>query len=568
MKFFQKLRKTNLFKNYSFFEKHPLAFLNGAQFLAVLNDNIFKLLIVFALIDVKGIALANQILSLAGAIYVAPFLLFSSSAGVLADRFSKQRIILFVKASEILMMILGVIALSFKSAWGAYSVLFLLATHSAVFGPCKYGIIPELVKKDQIVKANGLITGSTYFAIILGTFLASFITQVTGKNFFFAGLFCVAFAVIGFLFALYLIWTPPQGSLKEFNIFFVREIFSTLISIKDRPYLMIAILSSSFFFFLGAFIQLNMIPFAMQALHFPEVGGGYLFLPAAIGIALGALYVDKTSRHRLELSFSLLAGIGMALFLFLIAFSKSHLIFVTLFLILLGICGGIFVVPFDSFIQTFSPPEKRGQVIGATNFLSFLGVLLASFALYLFGDLFQLSAAMGFFCMGIITCIVLFFLIPRLASLFFPFMSRQFSSYFFSLDKSDSAFLERDGSLTLILPNATLFKAFLLLSFYPHIHFYTFSPSKLSILFFNLFSNIHAFPQKSWKENFDLFFEESEKLEEKTIPCLILKGSASHPQEEIVIKKNTYAAEFEEFPKPLSLFRKKTLSLSFSRVET
>jgi acyl-[acyl-carrier-protein]-phospholipid O-acyltransferase/long-chain-fatty-acid--[acyl-carrier-protein] ligase len=142
--------------------------LNATQFLGALNDNIFKLLVIYLLIYVKGPTEANTVLSLAGAIFVIPFLLFSSGAGVLADKISKRTIIVFTKVLEVAIMLYGICAISFEWEFGTYAALFLLATQAAIFGPSKYGIIPELVEEKKVSKANGSITSFTYLAIISG----------------------------------------------------------------------------------------------------------------------------------------------------------------------------------------------------------------------------------------------------------------------------------------------------------------------------------------------------------------------------------------------------------------
>jgi MFS family permease len=112
-------------------DKHSLHFLNCAQFMGVLNDNIFKLVIAFLLIDIIGKEHASSILSLAGAIFVIPFLLFSSTAGVLADRLSKQRLMMWMKAAEMATMVLATVAFAFKSVWGSCGLLFY-SRHTAL----------------------------------------------------------------------------------------------------------------------------------------------------------------------------------------------------------------------------------------------------------------------------------------------------------------------------------------------------------------------------------------------------------------------------------------------------
>lgn len=359
-------------------DKHSLHFLNIAQFMGALNDNIFKLVIAYLIIDIQGTEHASIILAKIGATYVIPFLLFSSTAGVLADRFSKQRLMILLKGIEMGTMVLAMIAFGYKSVWGSYLLLFLLSIHSAMFGPPKYAIITELVPKEKVSSANGLITSFTYLAIIIGTFLASFLTEVTDRDYVIVAAFCLLIAIIGFLSTFGIRKTPAQGSDKKLNFLFFKEIYSTLVFCYSRKHLLVAVFGSAYFLFIGAFIQLNIIPYAIFSLNLSEVSGGYLFLSTAFGIALGAFIGGKVSKKRVELGLSCFAGIVISLCLFFLYLFSNQLILVIILLVLLGIFGGLFIVPFDSFIQIFSPNEKRGQIIAANNFLSFCGVLLAS----------------------------------------------------------------------------------------------------------------------------------------------------------------------------------------------
>ena len=136
---------------------NSLPWLNLTQFFGVINDNLYKLLLVFLFIDLLGNEQASTILSAAGAVYVVPFLLFSSSAGILADKFSKQKLIVILKSFEVVIMSFALWAFYCKSLYNSYILLFLLASHSALFGPSKYGIIPEIVSKEKITKSASLI---------------------------------------------------------------------------------------------------------------------------------------------------------------------------------------------------------------------------------------------------------------------------------------------------------------------------------------------------------------------------------------------------------------------------
>lgn len=396
-------------------------FLNATQFLGALNDNIFKLLVIYLLIHLQGPQAANTILSLAGAIFVIPFLLFSSSAGLLADRISKRSIIVFTKILEIVIMVFGLLSVMQNWGTGSYICLFFMAAQSALFGPSKYGIIPELVEEKRISKANGSMTSFTYLAIILGTFLASFITDITNKNFVFEASFCVLVAVIGFLASLGIRRTEPQRSTKKITPFFLYEIYRTLKFSWKIPHLLPALFGSSFFLFIGAFAQLNIIPFAMQSLGLSEVGGGYLFLATAVGIAAGAVLAGQLSKDKVEPGISCIAGfiIGVA-FILLWIFSNSLSVSILL-LVVLGIAGGGFLIPFEAFIQVKSPKADRGQVIAAANFFGFIGVLLAAMFLYFFNEKLGFSAASSFAAMGFITLAANVIVAGRISALFFPF---------------------------------------------------------------------------------------------------------------------------------------------------
>ena len=317
------------------------------------------------------------------------------------------------------------IAFYTQSIWGCYTLLFLIATHSALFGPSKYGILLELVNKDEMSKANGHITAFTYLAMILGTFLASFLANFMGKNFVFAVLFCFVFSLIGFIASFGIKKTPPNKSTKKMNPFFIREIYRTVVECKQIPLLAPCLFGSAYFLFIGAFTQLNIIPLAIESLHLSEYAGGYLFLLTALGIAFGSFISGKFFKNKLDISTSCLAGFGISLVFFGIWVFSSYLIPTMICLTLLGIFGGVFVVSFDTFIQLNSPLGKRGQTIAAGNFLSFFGVLIASLCLYIFGHLMGLSAAVGFFFMGLITFLTTGFLSFQLLEVFLPFLSRR-----------------------------------------------------------------------------------------------------------------------------------------------
>ena len=383
----------------------PFGYLNCTQFLGAMNDNIFKLLIVFCFIQLHGHQASNTILASVGAIYVIPFLLLSSTAGTMADRFSKRTIIVFVKIVECTVMFLGLLSFYIGSLPLAYSALFLLACHSAVFAPCKYGIVPEIVPQEKISRANGILTFSTYSAIIVGTFLAAFLTDISNHNFMIASSASILFAITGLLFSLHIPKTPPSGSEKEINPRFISELFHNLKLIFKQPSLLSSVLGSAFFLFIGSYTQLNMIPFALDALGLTDVQGGYLFLLTALGIGAGSLLAGKLSGKSVELGLVPIGGFGIAICCIALSLFHSYVAIEIFLVALIGVFGGIYLVPLDSYIQLASPKMVRGQVIATTNFLGFFGVLCSAGMLYFLSQIVGLRPATGFLVMGLITLV-------------------------------------------------------------------------------------------------------------------------------------------------------------------
>lgn len=516
------------------------ALLNATQFLGALNDNIFKLLVIYLLINVEGPAASGTILSMAGAIFVIPFLLFSSGAGVLADRISKRTIVVYTKILEVLIMLFGLLAIFFESPVGSYTALFFMATQSAIFGPSKYGIIPELVDSKMVPKANGSLTSFTYLAIILGTFLASFLTDITHKNFVLVASFCVLIAILGLGTSLGIKKTEPQNSPKKINPFFFYEIYQNLKLSWSVPYLVPAIFGSAYFLFIGAFTQLNIIPLAMQSLHLSEVGGGYLFLATAVGIAVGALIAGKLSKENVDLGLSCLMGFFIATIFLLLYFFSWSLTITIIMLALLGILGGIYLIPFDSFIQISSPDEKRGQIIAASNFLSFVGVLMASCFLYFISEELRLSAASGFAFISLLTFFVNFIMVGRLSAHFLPFFAHKILPYFRTLTIASSP---PSPNQLIILQSKSWWDAILLFSYFP----------KLQILVpaapFSQFPWINGWidslwvvpPQPESRTSLQKIFEKAKKLQEKGIPLCLFFHAEKVDEEVIATYQNIFS---------------------------
>lgn len=385
---------------------------NLAQFLGALNDNVFRWLTAFFLIGLLGHDKTQMITSRTGMIFVIPFLLFTAPAGFLADHFPKRSIVIAAKAVEIFVMLLGCAAFYFQNILLLYVALFLMCTQSAFFGPSKYGIIPELVKSDQISLANGYIEGFTYLAIVLGSGFTPWLAdRVAGRYDLAAGV-CILIAVAGWLASLKIAKvTQNQLSATKSSVWSDTVELWRLLS--SRKALIGAIIAAGYFLFVGGFCQMNLIAYGLQTLSLNEFQSGYLFLAAAIGIGIGSWLAGKAGGRWVETGLIPLAGIGIAICLGLLGAipsqSQTHvavLANVAVLVFLFGISCGAFVVPVYAYLQIFCPEKLRGRLIAAANFAGWIGVLLAAILLMIFGDMLKIPARGLFTGLAVVAGIV------------------------------------------------------------------------------------------------------------------------------------------------------------------
>src|SRR5947199_2277971 len=166
------------------------------QFLGAFNDNVYKIIVSMRAVHVAAKS-SSDYLALAGAVFVIPFLLFSGYSGHLADAVSKRTVLISIKAFEIFAMTLGLAAFFSNRIELMLLVLFLMALHSTIFSPAKYGIVPEMLPPEQLSRANALLEMTTFVAIVIGTALGAFLYYSYAREPWKMGVLLLAFAVAG-----------------------------------------------------------------------------------------------------------------------------------------------------------------------------------------------------------------------------------------------------------------------------------------------------------------------------------------------------------------------------------
>jgi acyl-[acyl-carrier-protein]-phospholipid O-acyltransferase / long-chain-fatty-acid--[acyl-carrier-protein] ligase len=357
--------------------RHPLAGLLGAQFLGAFNDNLLRVVVIFLLIGPEASEDRQQAATSAAFLaFTLPFIVLSLPAGVLADRVSKQRVVVGLKVLEICIMALCALALVDGRPWAVLAVLSLLGAQSALFSPAKYGILPELIPPERLSAGNGQIQLWTFLAIISGTAFGGILLDAFRRTRWMIGGVLGVLALLGYLFALRV--PPVPIARREGGL--VRTARQGWRVIRQSAHLRLGVAGNLWFWSLAALLQQDLVVYAKSVLDLSDTGKGLLLAALALGIALGSFAAGAASRGRIVLGHIPLGAAGMAVVTAAFGFLVPGFSLAIVLLLLLGAAAGFFVVPLNALIQYQAPAADRGGVIGVMNVLVFAGILGGSLA--------------------------------------------------------------------------------------------------------------------------------------------------------------------------------------------
>lgn len=369
------------------------------QFLGALNDNLFKYFVAFLSFSLVGAA--NM--PLAGAIFILPFLLFSGYAGYAADAFSKRNVLIATKLLEIFTMAFALFTFWIHNEVLALAALFLLALQSTLFSPAKYGILPEMLPEKYLSDANGWLEMTTFLAIILGSALSGALYERWENQLPILGCILLAIAILGAACSFGISRVSPSAAKIEFRINPWHEIQFGLRRLYQQKALWRTAIGITYFWFLGAIIQMLIYPIGIQDLNVSKQQIGYLMMFLSLGIGMGSLAAGRLSGERVELGLIPFGSVGMGVFALLLALSTHSYSQVSSWLILLGAAGGFFIVPLNAYLQKASGENEKGRLIAANNFINTIGILMASAIYWVCIVLLGLSTAQTIAFLGILT---------------------------------------------------------------------------------------------------------------------------------------------------------------------
>jgi len=386
------------------------------QFQGAFSDNALKQLVIFLVI---GLGLPaekrDQLVPLIGALFATPFILFSMTGGFLADRFSKRTITVGVKIFEICVMTFALAGLALNNLPMELSGIFLMGVHSAIFGPSKYGLLPELLPENRLSWGNGIIELGTFLAIILGTMAGGiFSDKFAGKQSW-SGLILIGLAVLGLLTSLGIKQVPAANPGKQFTLNPMADLYAQMRLVRQDRALWLAVLGNAYFFFFAALLQINILIYGKDVLHLDDTHNSYLNASLAIGIGLGSFAAGVLSGGKIEYGLIPLGSIGLTALSAVLWLPGLAFYGFATGLAFLGFFGGFYIVPISALLQQRPASENKGGVLAAANLTSFIGIFLASGVYFLLATKARLTPSGIFLAGALMTLagtIYLLFLLP------------------------------------------------------------------------------------------------------------------------------------------------------------
>jgi len=353
------------------------------QFQGAFNENALKFLVIYLILALEHdkTQRANHEF-LVGVLFAAPFILFSLAGGYLADRFSKRTVTIQTKVFEVGVMILAVIALIGPNFPLALAAIFLVCTQGAFFGPSKYGLLPELLPDEKLSWGNGVLELGTFLGIIAGSVSGAILAEAFSGREVYSGLLLFAFTVIGLACSFGITKVPAADPAKKFDLGSLINFWSPMKLIVGSRVLWLAVAGNTYFFFVAALLQFNIFLYGQDVLHLNPSQGGLLQAAVAIGIGVGSFAAGYLSGEKIEYGLIPLGSVAMTAFGLCLAIPGLSFHAVLGLLALLGFSSGFFIVPVAALIQHLPEEQHKGSVLGAANWVSFVGIAIASGAYY------------------------------------------------------------------------------------------------------------------------------------------------------------------------------------------
>jgi len=370
-----------------------------AHFLGMTNDNILRWLVIgIGKQYVADQAYVSSVLAIGSGCLVFPYLLLAAPAGYLADRFSKRNVIIGCKLAEILLMVVAIAVIRYAHVHAMFAVVALIGSQAALLGPAKFGSIPEMLRSEKISAANGVLGLSVVIAAAVGSGIGNWLVGDPGDfglaRLWISAIVLIGIAAAGFVASLWIMPLKAADPRREFPWDMARQTVRDLkILGHDRAILRVAF-GIMFFWTLAMLANMNVDQFAFEGNVTRQTQVTALLGSLIVGVGVGSVLAGVWSGGKVELGILPIGAGGLALFSFLLYTVEGALVgpagtytlsyvAACAFLMLLGVSSGLFDIPLASYMQDRSPPEHRGAILAASNFMTFGGMLVASVGYWL-----------------------------------------------------------------------------------------------------------------------------------------------------------------------------------------
>ncbi|MEW6271053.1 MAG: MFS transporter [Thermodesulfobacteriota bacterium] len=450
--------------------KRRFAGIFWTQFLGAFNDNLLKnalvILIAYRSLTVLGLP-PESLVALCGGLFILPFFLFSATAGELADRFAKHRLVRTVKAVEIAIMCAAAAGFWTEDLWLLLAALFLMGTHSSFFGPVKYSILPQILGPDELVGGNALVEMGTFLAILLGTIGGGVAVAWGDVGLHALGWLMLGVALVGLCTSMLVPTVPAQNPTLRIDPNPLRPTVESFRLTRKTRSVFLAVLGASWFWFYGS-VVLSVLPtYSRDVLHAGENVVTLFLAVFCVGIGAGSLLCEVLSGRKLELGLVPLGSLGMTVFaadLFLAGapetapaellsiggfLARPGGVRITIDLLLLALFSGFFIVPLMTFVQERTASAERSRVIAGVNILSAGFMVLAS--LLLVGLLeARLTIPQIFLVLAVLNAVASFYVYKVLPEFFFRFVAWIVASVMYRLKVVGREHIPEQGAAVLV----------------------------------------------------------------------------------------------------------------------
>lgn len=370
------------------------------QFLGAFNDNLYKnaLVVLLTFQSAQWTSLAPEIMvNIAAGIFILPFFLFSATAGQLADKYDKAALARLTKLLEILIMLVAAAGFWYSSLSILMSALFLLGLQSTLFGPVKYSILPQHLKRNELLGGNALVEAGTFVAILIGTLTGGLLAG-TGNAPIWIVVGGLLVAIVGYLSSRKIPPAPAPAPELRISLNPITETLRNIGFARQNRTVFLSILGISWFWLYGALFLTQLPGLTKNVLGGDEILVTTLLAIFTLGIGLGSLLCERLSNNQVEIGLVPFGSIGLTLFgldlffaapiglagetLHSLGFLLGHgavwRVFFDLFM--LGVFGGFFIVPLYALVQMRSAEKNRARIIAANNILNALFMVLGAIA--------------------------------------------------------------------------------------------------------------------------------------------------------------------------------------------